>query len=236
MSLMIGQKAVRAHILGDVLAAAHDKCRICSKHLLLRLDEGCGRTTLLRYIATMFRAEHVRDFRNINLFIEKTLPATYKEFISLYSDIFSEATFYNHFTGLIGLDVSNLESIADREYISAFVEMIKDLSEHAMMIFFLPSEFSARRERIERMLFELCEGNIASFSDCRYTAEELMEIFTSILKEKGITPDDCRFPINAKEYIFEHADELTPHRLKCLAKEMIYNSHYLGTDEPVILR
>ena len=232
----IGQKEIRSHILQDMVAATQNDCCICSKHMLLHMNEGSGRTTLLRYMTEVYEENHVRNFMNLDLFIEEILPSTLKELNLLERRIVSKAVFANHFSGIIALDAAALEKcLNDSEYMATFRRMVFNLREHAMMIFFMPEQSSARANRVEQILEELCEHYVVNLPARMYSVQDLTSILDILLRDNGICPGDRRYPENAERYIIEHAEELTPYTLKCLVRNIKYDALYLNPEERIVL-
>lgn len=232
----IGQNDIRGLIVQDAVAAEKNSCQVRSKHMLLHLDEGNGRTTLLRYMTEVFEDYQVRRFLNLDTCIEERLPPTLNELRMLAMRIGSKAVFANYFSGVIALDASGLDKcLNDVEYMNAFRQMVANLREHALLIFFLPEKPYNKAERIEQLLEELCEHYVVNLPACKYSADELGAILDMILAENGISEDDRRYPQNAQAYILEHIDELTPYALKCLVRDIKYDALYMGPEDKVIL-
>lgn len=232
----IGQNEVRSVIVQDTVAAEKNGCYVRSKHMVLHMDEGSGRTTFLHYMAEINEEHHVRSFLNLDMFIEEVLPTTLKELKLLEKRIVSKAVFANYFSGIIALDACGLEKcLNDTEYIGAFRQMVANLREHALLVFFLPEKPGIRTDRVEQMLEELCEHYVVNIPACKYSVRELEAIFDIILRNEGILPEDRRYPENAKEYIGKHADELTPYALKCLVRDIKYDALYMDPKDKVVL-
>ena len=232
----IGQTETRSVIVQDTVAAEKNDCHVRSKHMMIHMDEGSGRTTLLHYMSEVYEEHHVRSFLNLDMFIEEVLPATLKELNLLEKRIVSKAVFANYFSGIIALDACGLEKcLNDTEYMGAFRQMVSNLREHALLVFFLPEKPGARTDRVEQMLEELCEHYVVNVPACRYSARELEAILDIILRNDGILPGDRRYPENAKEYIRDHVDELTPYALKCLVRNIKYDALYMDPKDKIVL-
>ena len=204
-------------------------CHVCTKHLILHLNEGNGRTTLLRFMTETYQDYHVRSFPNLELFIEETIPPTLRELRQMELRITSCSVFANCYSGVIALDAAGLEKrLNDAEYLRALRLMIANLREHALLVFFLPEKTNAHLERVELLLEEMCDYYTISLPACSYSTDELAAILGNLLEEDGIFPGMVGYPADLREYVEMHVHDASPHTLKRLVRNIRYENQCIG--------
>jgi len=78
-------------------------------HYIVNLSRHNGRTTLLRYMAQMYKAWQVCSFENSpGEYIEFVLDGTYSQMESTFAKISRRAEGGRHFDGIVGLDITQL--------------------------------------------------------------------------------------------------------------------------------
>src|SRR5699024_10613320 len=82
-------------------------------HLIIPLDSGYGRTTLVEYMATVYKEYGVLDFTSsLDDYIEITFDGTLPQLRAAFGLICSAAEYANAYENIISMDISALATHA----------------------------------------------------------------------------------------------------------------------------
>jgi len=191
----IGLKTPCAEI-ERVCKAAHvyRKCGLRPGHFVVPLDAGNGRTTLLEYMADMYKEAGVLDFiSGPDDYIEITLDGSRQQLRQAFVEIDAAAVYTNEYCNIIGMDISGMAGHAGETQFAEFLRYARRTCEHACVVFYVGS-VPTRNE--ERMLEKLCETveNIKRLDANPYTQEEICSLILKFLEDHGIEiRDEARF-------------------------------------------
>lgn len=214
----IGQDAVARHVDQDVRRMADCTAAVPNMPLIVRMDEGEGRTSLLRYYAS--RRDAVRPRLTIDPWLEKALGDGLSELKTLEAEIQSATVFTNVFDGVVGLDAEGLiRHCSDSAYLRELASMVDGLKARAQLIFFLPA--NARGDKAEKVLGEeICAGFCVRFPHEAYTQQALAQILEQQIRRLDLTREQADF---CREYA-AHAQYATPGELLRTVYAALYAS------------
>lgn len=171
-------------------AQVYKKCGLKPNHLLVNLDSGSGRTTLVEYIKNMFKATNVLGFKSgIDDYIEFEFDGTLQQMRTVFSEIDSAAVYANEFKDLIAIGISEVANHLNEVQYTEFIAKMKSVCEQALVIFFVHSTPSKNEERlIEKITNNI--KNVEKVYVSKYTSEELACITEKAINEHGVDIED----------------------------------------------
>ena len=150
---------------------------------MITLDAGSGRTTLLEYMADLFKAHKVLPFDScLDDCVEITLDGTSAQLKRAAQTLAEAAVYTNDYDGVAGIDLSALPQSLYPE----LFPLLKKLCCHACVVLF----FSAQPGKgEERMMEKLKEDfpHIKRFDPAPYTHEQLAQMAQRQLEQRGMT-------------------------------------------------
>lgn len=163
----------------------------CPGHIMLTLDSGEGRTTLVEYMANLYKQHNILSFSAgpddyLELSFNGSSPQMRKNF-----EIIEDASVYANcaFDGVITMDISNLAAPLQEAVIAEFVTLFHKTCAHASVLFFLPGTPNRNQVRLAERLQAMIPG-ITPFFQKSYTIQELTELTVRRLTESGIAIQD----------------------------------------------
>lgn len=220
----IGQDNLRELVLQNVAAAQFHHHPVPVEHMELHMDEGCGRSTFLRYMSEMFLHNGVREFSNMDAFLELKVPESYTELQHLIASIASYAVYTNKFTGIIGLDIEAVaRHVNDAQYMNCFQQMIRALTDSALFVFFLPSTPRKQDAQIHTLLYEACDHYLVTIEAEEYSSDALLAILQAQLARRQINLQFSELKPALKEALVDNTLPKSPADVKCLVK-LIHHS------------
>lgn len=105
-------------------------------NILLAMDAGDGRKTVMNFIADAFKENDIITFSEFHDVLEVSPDSTIRGVSEALRMIGSEAVFSNSFEGVVGIDVEKLRLYTDEPYVMEFLERLKNMS-GTFFIFFL---------------------------------------------------------------------------------------------------
>ena len=171
--------------------------------LLLPLDSGNGRTTVLHYIADIFEESGRLEFENLDRVYELSLneSSSFEDAIDeVFYRIDSMCVYSNPidgFDGVISIDISNL---TDESVIKSFAKNIELRRKNTAFVFFVSSEISAdTKNMITKLQKYMPSVRLINLPD--YSVSNLTHIAESIGQKYGITLESEETRIALKKFI-----------------------------------
>lgn len=167
-------------------AYRYKRCGLKPDHLLIPLDAGSGRTTLVEYLTDMYKENGVLSFASgLDDYIEVSFDGTLHQLKQVFSEIGSAAVYENEYANVIGMDITNLSLHMNETQFGEFMSNCKRICENACVLFFVRSEPTKNEERL---MEKLCESidHIKRIRVKPYTEEEICRLIEKRIGECGI--------------------------------------------------
>ena len=165
----------------------HKKSAIKPNHMIINLDAGSGRTTLVEYITDMFEEYGILSFKSgIDDYKEFELDGSLTQLGTVISEIETAADYANEFTGIIAVGVSELANPMNERQCTEFIAKFKGICNSAFVIFFVHSKPTKNEEQFIKKLISNI-GCIDNIVVSEYTTEELCSIIEHLIEQHGIS-------------------------------------------------
>lgn len=161
-------------------------CGLRPKHLIIPLDSGSGRTTLIEYMTDMYKEAGVLDFNSgLDDYIEISFDGTLQQLKQSFVAIDSAAVYSNEYSNIIGMDISCISSHLGETQLIEFLKNCKRICNYACVIFFVSA---TPNKNEEKLLEKLCEtiDNIKRISVEPYSEGDICNLIIKFIKEHGI--------------------------------------------------
>lgn len=187
---LIGLDTVRAEIQSVCQKAeVYKRCGKKPEHLIVNLDKGSGRTSLIRYMADMYKAHNVLDFSGSrDEYIEYCFDGTLGQLRNGFAFIDSAADYTNEYSNIIGLDISKIALHLNELQFSEFITNIERVCKSAVVVFFVSSVLGKNEERLIEKLQESVD-NIRRVDTEPYTSDDICELVIRRIEGCGIAVD-----------------------------------------------
>ena len=173
-------------------------------NLIIPLDSGEGRHTLLRYLSYHFRVSGSVDYSSgLDDFIYLECDGSLDGVHELFYEIEDAAIFKNYYSGIIAIDISDIANHPQETQYSIFLNQIKKAEKKSMIIFFTKTNISKNEERLIQKLSEIIP-NVQVLSSVYYTKDDLCNVIISRIKSRNIEIDDCNIYDEISELIDKH--------------------------------
>ncbi len=167
-------------------ARMYKQCGLRPKHLIISLDSGSGRTTLVEYITDKYKEAGVLSFTSgLDDYVEVTLDGTPQQLKQAFAAIDSAAVYTNEYGNIVGMDISGIAAHLGETQFAEFMKNCKRVCEHACVIFFVHTSPSRNEEKL---LEKLCEAipNIKRLAVEPYTKDDLCALIVKTVTDHGI--------------------------------------------------
>ena len=156
-------------------------------HLILPLDSGSGRTTFVEYLTNMFKAHRVMSFTcSRDDYMEVSIDASSPLLIErAFKSIDDNADYANEFSGIVGLDISDVASHLGEKQLPVFLKNCKELCEHALVVLFVHSEPTKNEEILIKKLLETIDF-VKRIEVEAYTNDDICSIIIKTVLNHGI--------------------------------------------------
>lgn len=155
-------------------------------HLIIHLDLGQGRSTLLEYIVDKYKENGVLDFSSgIDDYLEIDFDGTYNNFRKGVETIHDAAVYSNSFKDVIGFNASALASHRQETQWTEFNSLIKEISKSANLIFFVNYESTKYDEFVINAIKNNVE-NVDELFASPYTYDEYAYIIERNIENNGV--------------------------------------------------
>ena len=158
-------------------------------HMLIQLDSGCGRTTIMEYAADMFKAAGVLDFSSgLDDYVRITLDGTLPQLRQAMSDLQSAAVYKPNFTGLVEVDAAALATRSGETQYNEFFGRFAEQCSHACVFFFFPSKPTKTEDSFAERVMQSFDIAARIVPDA-YNCEQIVRIAEKNLHQRGIVID-----------------------------------------------
>lgn len=154
-------------------------------NLLVQLDTGCGRSSVVEYAVDMYKAHDLIDFSSgLDDSIKITFDGSLGQFKKCITEIKTAAVFKNNFTGIIEVDAMALSRHCGEVQYNDFFSSFKEICDSAFVIFFTPIILS----RVEESFVDkICSSfDIKRVCSTPYTTSELRDIVEKNISSYGV--------------------------------------------------
>lgn len=167
-------------------AHMYKRCGLRSKHYIIPLDSGSGRTTLIEYMTDMYKKAGVLSFSSgLDDYIEIAFDGTLQQLKQAFADIDSAAVYCNEYCNIIGMDISGISAHLGETQLIEFMKNCKRVCEYACVIFFVHSDPNRNEEKL---MDKLCEtiDNVKRLEVEPYTEEDMCALIIKSIAQHGI--------------------------------------------------
>lgn len=176
--------------------------------LLLPLNEGNGRTTVLNYIADVFEESGRLTFTNLDRVCELSLSDSSVPFEDVVEEIFysiDSACVYTNpigdgFDGVIGIDISKLEEHINEPIFYKFCKNIHLRGNNTLFVFFINSDITDNTTTIITELQKRIPS-VRWINTSDYTLNNLVSIAERIAESHGVLFESNSTRIALKSFI-----------------------------------
>lgn len=185
-------KPVGLDAICDIVAANCAKSGIKPHHMIFHLNSGQGRSTILEYIADMYKINNILNFSTgLDNYLEINFDGTYDNF-KRGVEIIHDAAVYSGdgYKALIGINGSALLASHRQEtqWIK-FNSFIKEISKSANLIFFVDCESTKYTD----IVINSIKSNVANVDEVfasPYTDDEYAYIIERNIENNGVKIKD----------------------------------------------
>ncbi|MBR3973507.1 MAG: hypothetical protein IKJ99_06115 [Oscillospiraceae bacterium] len=156
--------------------------------MLIDLGAGDGQTTFTRYAARMLMKHKIRQIVGLTTYLEFTVTPRKGQMRIMFGDIESAAKGVNHFEGVIAMDVTALCECVREEQTGYFLDCLRDIAKHAVVILYLSPVKSKNQARYAELKEKLQKNLIGlrTIAVEPYTTGELTRMVLAKLDDYGI--------------------------------------------------
>ena len=156
------------------------------KPLLINLDSGQGRTTLLEYIVGMYKVNNVIKFQSGLIdYLEFSFDGanTTEQMKYVFNDYYNSWVYENYFTDVVVFDITEMLShTSDIYYMKTFMSELDKVSKHCHLILFVKNKLNGKELDIMCKIEKQIRGEFVKVSS--YTVPEMIQIIDKVLLSK----------------------------------------------------
>lgn len=170
-------------------AHLYSRCGKKPMHLIVPLDSGAGRTTLVEYLTDMYKAYGILGFTSgLDDYIEVTVDGSSTSKIVQSYAAFKEAAIYdNSYREVAAVAISDVAKNLNGPQLPEFLKEAKALCDTACVVFFVNSEMSANEEKlVEKLIQHIGKSKIKRIDVEPYTVDDLCALAEKAVTERGI--------------------------------------------------
>ena len=176
-------------------------------HLVIPLDAGDGRSTVIRYIKSMFKKHRILNFDSgIDEYVDVILDGSLRQLRKAFSEIDAAAVYANYFTGIIAMDITALSTHLNESQCREFIENVQVYGKHGFFVFFIRTNPSVAEKRLVAKLTDTVP-NIKELEIDPYSTNEICDIVLGNIKKRNISvTDEEEFKEDLSELLNENAE------------------------------
>lgn len=168
-------------------AKQYGPCGRIPNHLIIPLDSGNGRTTILEYMTRMYKSSGVMRFSSgRDDFIEVVFDGSPQQLKQAFSMIDSAAEYTNAYENIVGMDISGIAPHLGEVQWTDFQRSIARICKSACVVFFVKQEPSSAEERLLNRLQKTVK-KVKRINFEPYTVEDYCDLVIKGLRSYGIT-------------------------------------------------
>ena len=200
---------------------SHKSSKLRPPHLLIPIDSGDGRSSLINALTDCYDTFGVIEFSSRDHYMEFKLIGTVGNVNDTYREIQENAEYSNHYRGIVGLGFDALLTRLNEVVAEKVFDMIDKVKRYATIVIFVPSDCSKKNLDI---IASKIGVSLRLMPAVEYSANEYASVFFDYLPfdEKSIT----RY-ITAKQAVTEYITEALVHPTMRgvieLAESMVFN-------------
>lgn len=146
------------HLIGHEKLKRHLESENADSNLIIHLDAGQGRTTVLRYIAEHLLKKCPRRFGEVEKILEYTFSGSQDDAESILEDIYTKSERYNSFHGILAFSGDDIAKHLNSKPVRFIFDHLKTIAEDSILVFFFSSDFNSNEELLISKLNELFKG------------------------------------------------------------------------------
>ena len=155
-------------------------------HYIVNINAGDGRTTLLEYMADMYKNSDVMDFYSgLDDFIEIKFDGTFSQFKKAEGEIDSAAVYYNSYRGIIGIDASALAVHKNETQWTEYLNLVKEIAKDAIIVLFILQQPTKNDLFVAEETMKVVD-NMEMVNVEPYSIDELASIVEKNIISKGV--------------------------------------------------
>ena len=167
-------------------AHMYRRCGLRPEHLIIPLDSGSGRTTLVEYMTDKYREAGVLNFASgLDDYIEISFDGSLQQLKQSFAKIDSAAIYANEYSNIVAMDISNIALHLGEVQMSEFLSGCSKVCDHATVIFFVHSHPSKNEEKLMEKISETV-SNVKRMAVEPYTGEDILALIIKGITEHGI--------------------------------------------------
>lgn len=183
----IGLKSVCVEIQETCLhRQMYRRCGLRPRHLIINMDHGSGRSTLIHYMTDMYKDFGVMDFESgLDDSIEVDLDGSLAQLRQAFSIISDAAVYANEYKNIVAIDISKIAFHSSETQYTEFLENVKYLCASACVVFFTRADMSRNEEKLVNTLCDQID-NIKRLSVEPYSKEDYARMVIRNLQNRDI--------------------------------------------------
>lgn len=171
-------------------AAMYRCCGTKPPHLMLGMDPGEGRSTLVAYLVERYKAAGVLPFTcGLDDYLEIVLDGTQQQLRRAFAGVDACAVYANEYENVVAIDVIAMAAHLNENQCAEFLERCGRLCEHACVVFFTSAQRGRNEERLAQKVMESIPA-VRQISVQPYTPEELGEMMKMRIAAQNILVED----------------------------------------------
>ncbi|MBO5371897.1 MAG: hypothetical protein J6A75_04155 [Lachnospiraceae bacterium] len=197
-------------------------------HIIMELPKGNGQGAVSRYIANCFYNNEILDFSSgFERVLLYTIDGSIEQLKKISYEILGYAVYKNHFEGVVCFDISEMTLYLDEIQMHIFLDLIADISKHAVCIFFLREVTSKNSQKLIKNLKENLY-NLEFIDNTPYTNLELAGIALNSVKSRGIEVKEERKVLKELVQIMKENEIGMAYKAIYVADKIVEFADYTG--------
>ena len=188
---LVGLDKVKKHVEEECSKAPiYKNSGRTPKSIIIHLPKGQGRTTMLNWVALEYKKSKVLGFRNgLDDYVEVDFSGDYDDYM-MKKTIIEDASIFGNFDGLIGISASELCKHKTERHWYDFLELIKEVSQKACIVIFVPYICKKADEELIKTINEILGTQVTEIICENYTIDEYLSIIIAKLKNRNVHIDN----------------------------------------------
>lgn len=175
----------------SVCANAHlyKRCGKKPMHLIVPLDSGNGRTTLIEFLTDMYKKHGILSFTSgLDDYVEVTLDgSSTNKIVQAFSSIQEAAIYDNFYRNVAAVIISDVAKYINGPQLQEFLKESKALCDNACVIFFVNSEMTANEEKlVDKLIEHIGKRQIKRIDVAPYSVADLCAVAEKAVTEHGV--------------------------------------------------
>lgn len=164
---LVGHESLKKHLEND----ANADC-----NLIIHLNAGAGRTTVLRYMAEHLLKKCPRRFGEVEKILEYRFSGSQEDAEHILEDIYNKSERYNSFHGILALPGDDFAKHINSKPVRFMFDHLKKVAEDSIIVFFLSDEYNCNEAVLVSKLNEFFDNSFHEMKYEAYSQDELNQI------------------------------------------------------------